>query len=69
MPKMRQSLVPDMSMNAVVEERNPKWLKPSMTIAYAAAQCQQRGYTFRARLDAVLGLTIIVTRPKRESDK
>ncbi len=50
------------------ETRNPKWLKPSMTMEHAAAQCHQRGCTLKARFDPMMGLTIIATRPRRESD-
>ena len=56
-------------MIALVEERNPKWLKASMTVERAAQLCRTRGCTLRAQFDPVMGLTIIATRSRRESDK
>lgn len=56
-------------MIALVEERNPKWLKASMTVERAAQLCRTRGCTLRAQFDPVMGLTIIAVRSRREGDK
>ena len=50
------------------EQRNPKWLKASMTVERAAQLARTRGCTLRAQFDPVMGLTIIATRARRESD-
>ncbi len=57
-----------MNEDDIKKIRNPKWLKPSMTVEEAARQCRQRGCTLRAIFDATMGCTVIAERPKREGE-
>ncbi len=44
------------------EIRNPKWIKPSLTIEQAASAAAQRGFYLKAYFDPTMGLRIIAVR-------
>ena len=44
------------------EVRNPKWIKPTMTIEQAASAASRRGFYLRAHFDHTMGLRIIAVR-------
>ena len=44
------------------EIRNPKWIRPSMTIEQAASAASQRGFYLKAHFDPTMGLRIIAVR-------
>ena len=52
----------DRDMPAGTEIRNPRWLKPSMTVEAAARQCRMRHCTLKARWDKTMGLTLVAVK-------
>ena len=57
-----------MSSGEVVEVRNPRWLRASMTLEAAAKECGIRGFTLKARWNQTMGLAIIAVRPRRPGE-
>ena len=57
-----------MASNEIVEVRNPRWLRASMTLEAAAKECGIRGYTLKARWNRTMGLAIIAVRPRRKGE-
>ena len=55
-------------MSKEVENRNPRWLRASMTIEDAARECDIRGFTLKARWHNTMGLQIVAVRPRRKGE-
>jgi hypothetical protein len=49
-------------MKSGEEIRQPKWIKPSMSVETAARQAQMRGCYLKAYWDQTLGLRIMVVK-------
>ena len=57
-----------MSSKEIIEVRNPRWLRPSMTLDAAAKECGIRGFSLKARWNRTMGLDIIAVRPRRPGE-
>jgi len=44
------------------EIRNPKWIRPSMTVEQAASAAATRGFYLKSYFDRTMGLRIIAVR-------